>query len=890
MINSITANDYFQKRLEQLIVDRHNFDSSLEFSFRLSELYNHEIISIAGDVPPGLTIAAIGGFGRMELSPYSDIDITFLSYNPEEHSEYIGRILRDLWDRDIKAAHTVRDFNQIYEFAKNDLTSFTQFLELRFVTGSKNIFFKFSERVLSVINSELKKKILQNLLTDIERRHSIYGVSPLLLEPNIKQTAGGLRDLHASAWIYYIITNTNSDAELFESYSVNFLHKLIEKKFITHKKLQSVRNAYEYLLKIRNEIHALTHFKKDKLDFQNQLDVAIRLLPESDDKNYIHNHLMKEYFRSTEVISNFLQAFIKKALIVIYPLNEYSDFNLDENFSLQGKFLKQKKNQNLSLIQILTAYFYRAKFSALFSEELEERIIKSASYFDGTEIENVEISKIFRKILQYPENVCEVLIHMCRTDILGIVQPEFENLRRFFQPNAYHIYTADEHTLIALQNLSKLSIDNTGLGEIYRSYDDKETLFLAILFHDIAKPHNLAGHEILGSQIAETIMQRLGYDDEDISLVSFLVMNHLFMEQTAFRRNLNDALILNEFRKKFNSLKALDFLYLLTYADLSAVNPSSWTAWKNSLLSELYLKTRQMILDNILAEDLLTQTIRKVDFSQLQIGKKEFLDHIDLISDEKYLYTFSDREIAQHVKEIQNGNEVSITYKNDSDLPQDSYSRRDVRMDGFAVFAEAAGFTYLTVITKDRPALLSKICGSIAISDANIHDASIFTRKDNIAIDTFKLTDFVTHRPLSSLQLEILSENITKVLLKNYDLTEAFNEHNIKWKRIQKKLDVTSSIEISFENHPIYTIIDIHCSDRVGLLYLIAKKFSELGLNIFFAKIGTKLNGVFDSFYVLNENLQKIPISQYEFYRDAISESLRQFTNSSLDSDTLSGK
>jgi [protein-PII] uridylyltransferase len=852
MIKSKNNIELLSRKVEDLIQKRHTFESSFEFSFRLSEINNQEIIRSAGQSIPGLAIGAVGGFGRMELSPFSDIDLCFIVQNPEDHSEYIGNLVRKLWDRGIPISHTVRDFGQVNNIAINDLASFTQLLELRFVTGTKSVFLRFKERILGAINSELKIKLLQNLLADIEKRHSTYGASPLLLEPNIKQTAGGMRDLHSVSWLYYILTNSLNEAELFNSYTIEFLNELVKQKLISSKKRQEILTAYETQLKIRNELHILNQFKRDKLDFQNQFNIAKNLTKEKADSTISQYSLMDSYFKSAEAISNLLRNFMKKVLLKIFPLGNYAIHKLNDKFILHGRFIQHKTSEILTLEEILELYYLRTKYSALFSEELEENIIHSITYFDGTEIESVEVSKIFQKILQYPENVYETLLHMNRIGVLGIVIPEFENLRRFFQPNAYHIYTADEHTIIAIKNLYKVSLDNSMLGLIYRSYDNIELLYLAVLFHDIAKPHNLAGHEILGAQIAETIMQRLGYDDKDISTVSFLVTNHLLMEQTAFRRNLNDAAILNSFKKKFKSLKELDFLYLLTYADLSAVNPSSWSNWKNSLLQELYIKTKQMILSELSGEEILTSTIRNVDFSKLKIDETEFLEHLDKINDTRYLFTFSDNEIAEHISEIENGNEISITYKDDNE------------------------FTYLTVITKDSHGLLAKICGAIAISDVNIHDANIFTRSDHIAIDTFKLTDFSSHKSLSEKQKVHLSKNITIILMNDADLQATFEEHRSKWRRLEKKLILSSEVEVTFENHPIYTIIDIHTSDRIGLLYLITKKFSELELDIYFAKIGTKLNGVFDSFYVLDKNQQKISPVRYNFYRDAIRETLEQ--------------
>ncbi|MCX8010151.1 MAG: HD domain-containing protein, partial [Ignavibacteria bacterium] len=720
------------------------------------------------------------------------------------------------------------------------------------ICGSRPLFLKFIERINSILHSEFQDKLIQNILSDIEKRHLIYGASPLLIEPNIKSTAGGMRDMQSVIWLNQVLEGsiylTDKQKNLLECFFESIRRNIVYLPF----EIEKISKAYDYKLKLRNEIHYLSKSKNDKLSFQDQLNLASSL---GDIKLQAHenqNMLMKEYFEGSEIIHSLLQFFIRKALVKIFPIEQYSNFQLDSNFSIKGRILSRKKAKKISLAEIILAFLYRNKYSALFSEELEKEIINSILFLDGTEIQSAEVSANFREILKHPDNLSETLIAMNRLGVLSIIIPEFEGVRRFFQPNAYHIYTTDEHTLIAIQNLNKLSLEDSLLGDIYRRYDNKEILFLAVLCHDIAKPLTLFGHEIVGAQIVESIMQRLGYDDEEIEFASFLVRNHLLMEQTAFRRNINDSLTLNNFKNNFSSLKELDFLYLLTYADLSAVNPSSWTSWKNSLLDELYRKSSEMIKDNLTAEELLTRSFQSVDFSKLEIPKDEFQNHIDLISDDKYLFTFTEREIALHIQEIKDGKDVSIITRQDSN------------------------FTNLTVIAKDKPALLSKICGAIAISDCNIHEASIFTRKDKIAIDNFNITDFSSNLPLSNNQIELLKENITLELLGAIDLELAFQEHKEKWKRIEKKFQKFATLEIKFEEHPIYTIIDIHTSDRIGLLYMITKKLTELQLNIYFAKIGTKLNGIFDSFYVLDKNFQKILPSKYEYYRDSLAESLTE--------------
>ncbi len=849
----IETKEAFIKSLNRLIEEFNQYNSGLNFSLKLSQLYNDKIQSLTKDCPDELAIAAIGGLSRMELSPFSDIDLIFITNTVDDHKNYIAKTVQTLWDSGIGVSHSIRTFNQIYEFAENDLLSFTQLLEMRFISGSQQVFLKFLENLKNIINSELKRNLLDSFLIDINKRHSSYGNSPLLLEPNIKNTRGGIRDLHSAAWLYYVLKNEIPILDRFDTAVNHYLLSAVNSGTLTSFKAKEIYDAYDYQIKLRNALHIVNSNSRDRFDFQAQLNVTRYFYPEYSNIDEKHIDLMKKYFEASLKLNSLLETQYKDALNFIHPCENYKTYQLDEDFILCGRFIRYQKNEKLSLPQIMNAFHYQVQYDAIFDNSLDEEIRKSLEYFDGTEITDADVKRSFKKFFQRRENICEALVNMHRLGVLGFLIPEFDALKLFFQPNAYHIYTTDEHTLMAIKNLYNLELDNSLIGEIFRKYENKELLILAVLFHDIAKPITHSGHELIGSQIAENVMQRFGYSEDEIELVSFLVENHLLMEQTAFRRNLNDVNILNSFRSKFKSIQELDYLYLLTYADLSAVNPSLWTNWKYSLLNELYSKAKEMILFGITAEELLSPKIDQFDFSTFVIDKKDYLEHIEQFDDTNYLYTFSEEEIASHIKEIKKGNVLSILHNNTDE------------------------FTQLTIITKDEKGLLSKICGSISVSDCNIHDASIFTRKDGIIIDTFKITDFVTHKPLTEDHFEALAETISRVLLQNFNLEKAFEEHREKWRRLDKKNVIPIDVEVKFEDHPTYTIVDIHASDRIGLLYLITKKLTELGLNIYFAKIGTKLNGAFDSFYILDENFQKLPTYKFDILKKEFIDTLSQF-------------
>jgi [protein-PII] uridylyltransferase len=456
-----------------------------------------------------------------------------------------------------------------------------------------------------------------------------------------------------------------------------------------------------------------------------------------------------------------------------------------------------------------------------------------------------------------PRNVGQTLSSMNELGVLGAFMPEFKDLIGFLQHGVYHQYTADEHTLMTILNVEKLEKDFSILGKIYNNLKNKEILYLSLLFHDIAKPINISGHEIIGAEMASSIMYRLGYSEEEIEKVTFLVRNHLLMEQVAFRRNLNDPETLNTFTSKFSSVNALDLLYLVTYADLSAVNPVVWTSWKSDLLAELYRKTSSMLMEQLSGEELLmsiTYVIpNEISKHSPVISESHVKEHIDSINDIAYVHQFSDEEIAKHIEEIQKGVLVSVLFK------------------------ELNDFTNITVITKDFPSLLSKICGVFSINDANIHDAKIFTRKDGIVIDSFNASNFRTGRKIEPERFIKIEEDLNSVVSGLLQLNQEFSKMRNRWWRIENKFfKRTGKVKIVFENHEKYTIIDVFSPDRLGFLYQVTSKINELGLSIYFAKISTQGDDIVDSFYVLDRSGKKVSTNDYELIKTELIDTITQ--------------
>ena len=855
MLQLLEIKKGFFKEKENLFAEYNGKSDAFVFSKNYSVLIEDTIRIILGEKKPTFALASAGSFSRRELSPFSDIDLMIISESIEKDNDQIKELITNLWDGGIEASHTVRELPDIEKYLSTDLHTFTQFFETRFIAGNALLYNRWNTVLLDSINEDSKKLLITNFVEDVRQRHEKYGDSPKMLEPNVKLSAGGLRDFQSIEWMLMMINKQllNSQHELTQAEI--FINHLKNNKLTTPPECKRLLESYKLLLSIRHLLHITTNSKTDRFEFSGQTKLTPMF-------GYEENDLMafmKNYFAAANIIFRVSHSIIKKYKVeYVNPVPDSLSYDLDEDFYIKNKVIFQKKKEPLTLSDIFRVFYYRAYHNAGFDEHLRTLIIDATENSEENNWSQPDSSVFFREILKFPRNVGSTLSIMNELGVLGAFLPEFGELNGFMQHGVYHCYTADEHTLITIKNLEKLYKENSSFGKLYNSIKDKEILNLALLLHDIAKPIDISGHEIIGAEMASSVMVRLGYDESEIDKVCFLVKNHLMMEQVAFRRNLNDPETLNNFTAKFNSLEELNSLYLITYADLSAVNPAVWTSWKSELLSELYRKSKAMLQDKISGEELLYSTIyaepKDITKYSDKITESHVQDHFDSLHDDiGYVNHFSDEEIALHVEEIEKGNSISVLYK------------------------DLIDFTNVTVITKDFPSLLSKLCGVLAINDANIHSAKIFTRKDEIVIDTFLVTDFRTHNRIDETKYDEITEDFHSVISGFLELHQEVAKLKSRWWRIENKLfKRTGQIKIAFEKHDRYTIIDVHSPDRLGFLYHVTNKMNELGLIIYFARISTKGDDIVDSFYVLDRNGHKVSQNDYKFIISELTDTISQ--------------
>jgi len=821
-----------------------------KFCVSYSILVEEYILQAVAEFEMECAVVSAGSFSRRELSPYSDIDIMFISEDLKRDEPVIKKCIQKMWNCGVEVSHTLREYSDIERYLKDDLHTFTQFFETRFILGNKKVYNTWNKKIFEALKKEYKPDLIRKYFDDIKLRYDKYGESAKTIEPNVKFSAGGLRDLQVIEWMYSIkhallLTDQNEI-----THTESFLKYIQKDKLVVPRAIKRLKNSYKLILNVRNLLHLLSGRKNDRLEFNMQKKIAVELGYNKED----WKDFMLDYFNAATILKRFSKTIMKRFEEEIsHPISDYLTIDLDNDFSIKGKVISLNKKEELTFSEILRAFYYRGLYDARFDENLRSNIIENVMDKEESGIYEILSSVFFREILRLPQNVAKTLEAMNELGVLGAFLSEFKELVGFFQPGVYHCYTADEHTLIALRNLEDIENVNPLLGKIFNNIKDKDILYLAVLFHDIGKPISLAGHEIIGTEIAASVMEHLGYDSEEIDTVKFLVRHHLTMEQVAFRRNLNDPVTLDNFRLLFPSTQVLDLLYLLTYSDLSAVSPVVWTKWKSDLLFELYRKTKVLIDERSSAEEMLTASSEKVINGAENGSDETWKRHVRMMDDNGYFQHYSYEEINQHIKEIESGSEVSVFFK------------------------EENGFTSVTVVSRDSESLLSRLCGVLSINDLNIHDARIFTRKDKIVIDSFNVTDFRTHKLVVPEKYEHIQKELMRAVRGGIQVGTEFNRVRSKWWRIEEKFfKRKGSVKIEFEQHENYTIIDVFSPDRLGLLYKITRTMNELGLSIHFAKVATKSDDVVDAFYVLNETGNKVSQNQYELIRFELTEAIEE--------------
>jgi [protein-PII] uridylyltransferase len=796
-----------------------------------------------------IAVLAIGGYGRAELCPKSDIDVMVLAEDggsKAEAEKLAKSFLLLLWDAGINVGHSVRTVKDALSLHGRAIDSWASMLESRFLCGNAALAGSLFRAMKNQVGKGKDRWFIEGVFDDVRLRHERFGNSVKLLEPHVKKSAGGLRDFQALFWLY----RASEPAYLFpldgaQPASLAFIDRLMHDGVLDEHEQHVVAAALQFLFRTRHEMHFRRATATDALEYILQREVAEALGFGGKAELHSVEVFMREYYLHARTLHRLYQNLSPKFQEMI----ESSRIFPPRPEQIHAHFLREDDvltlatdaTQLTEARQVLEAFALCAEHELALHVRLRRAIAGSLHLFDEQQRRSPELASLFRRILQ-SRRVAKTLHDMNELDVLAAYIPEWGELVAFFQHNMYHYFTADEHTLIAIAKAEHLREKQGVLREVFRNIRRKEVLYITILLHDIAKPRGVADHEVTGVEVARTVLERIEMSDA-FPDVAFLIRNHLVMEQVAFRRNIHDPATIKEFAAKFERPELLDYLYVLTYADLSAVNINVWTEWKSSLLQELYQWTSELLRRNLKGSDIDTfkqtkheETVETlVEKLSTTLPRERVHEHLNGIGNEAYVAMFSDEEIEQHIQQSAADETVST------------------------IFKRQEGYTEVTVIAEDAPFALSKFCAVLTANDANIFDANIFTRDDGIIIDRFRVSDVSTKNVLSHAVCGKIAKELNEVMEGRLDIEHLFAAHRRKWKRRQK-LPANPNIrtDVQFEDHPRYTIIDVYAPDALGFLYRVTECISRLGLDIYFAKIATRVDGILDAFYVLDRSGNRI--------------------------------
>ncbi|MER3525115.1 MAG: [protein-PII] uridylyltransferase [Ignavibacteria bacterium] len=796
-----------------------------------------------------LAVLALGGYGRTELCPQSDVDVMVLAdegKGKQAAEETAKKFLHVLWDAGLSVGHSVRTVNEALAQHGKDIASWASMLESRFVCGDRVLADAFLDAMQRHVAQGADRWFIEGVFEEAWARHERFGNSVKLLEPNVKKSAGGLRDVHALLWLY----RDNDPAYFFPLDTTlpairRFVTEMEHRGVLDEQERLLVERALQFLLRTRHEMHFRRGTATDGLEYSLQREIAESLGFGRRAELHSVEVFMREYYLHARTLHRLYRNLSHRFHDVIAPVRYASSRaeQLSETFLRHdGVLMIGPDVRRLSSArEVLVAFTLCAEYELELHAGLRRAIAASLDLFDDAARQSPELAVLFRRIL-HSRRVAATLHDMNELDVLGAYIPEWADLVAFFQHNLYHYFTADEHTIIALANAERLREHRGLLRDVFRTIRRKDVLYMALLLHDIAKPLGVADHEVTGVELARRVLERLGMPDA-IPDVAFLIRHHLVMEQVAFRRNIHDPATIKEFAAKFERPDQLDSLYVLTYADLSAVNINVWTEWKASLLEELYRLTAEVLHRNLKGEQIeqfkqarherAVETL--LERLSATLDRREVEDHLARIESEAYVALFTEEEIAQHIHRSRTDEPVST------------------------LFSHREGFTEMTVIADDAPFALSKFCAVLAANDANIFDANIFTRDDGVIIDRFRVSDATTKKELSEATCKKIARDLHEVIAGTLDIEHLFAAHRRKWKRrLKRPVNPNIRTDVQFEDHPRFTIVDVYAPDSLGFLYRVTETISKLGLDIYFAKIATRVDGIVDAFYVLDRNEKQI--------------------------------
>jgi len=789
-------------------------------------------------------IVALGGYGREEQCVHSDVDLLFVFKKkvPGQAEHLIQEIIYPLWDIGLDVGYATRSLKESCTLAGKDFEVLIPMLDARFICGWSMIYSDLMDELRQKILLKKSSAIINWLVEKNETRHSLYGDSAYLLEPHLKEGQGGLRDYHTMNWIARIAFDIRQPRDL------EYLGLL------SHEEFQSLNRSLAFIWNVRNRLHHICGRKCDRLYFENQIKLS-RVL------KYRRNNRQEPVEKFMGELHEQMEALKQQHLVFLHELG------------FEKKRIRKRKSQKKSAVDglevikwgmlnfvapenivrapdlLMRIFAESARLKIPLSAEAK-RLVKEFSHLVDQEFRNAElIVGAFERILVATTGKFNVLNEMLNTGFLQKFIPEFQSICNRIQYDAYHLYPLDKHLLRTVQTVKKFGTTKDSSLEplcarIYKNLKKKKLLLWAALLHDIGKAASVEDHSLQGAQMVKKILIQKGLDSKDVATVTFLVQEHLLLIKTATRRDIHDEETALSCARKIRDIERLKMLYLLTVADSIATGPMAWNDWTATLLRDFFLKVLNLLEKGELAT---TEAVEVVENKKNEINasvsgrrSKANIKNLLEVMSPRYLLYMPAAEIKEHITLYDNLGAADFVW--------------DIRR------SPDASTRTVTICAKDRPGLISKIAGVFTLNNINILDVQIFTWRNQIALDIFRV------KPPPDLILEdekwhLAEENLRASLSDALDLNAALKKKVQAYRNGKAGLNrKPHRIRVDNTSSSFFTIIEVFTYDFPGLLFSITDALFRCKLNIWVAKIATKADQVVDVFYVRDLNGQKVDL------------------------------
>ena len=781
-----------------------------------------------------VAVCALGGYGRCEMSPRSDLDVCLLYERRLSHEikALHGYLLPFLWDMGFKTGYTVQRVSEAVKLARNNPEAYTTYAQARLLLGSNKLFARLRMQLRG-----LKARDLDPILRHIRKREIPEELPPqhrdlYNIEPDIKENVGGLRDFHAAQWM---IMMTHG------ALSLDGLQRL---GHLSADEYLGLVEALDFMWRVRNEMHFHTGKPKDHLDFAMQGHVA-RALGYGGESHEAIDRLMQDYYSAAQRIRHFLMLAARLCEQQIAARfsespgvnRSRSRFTVYQGQLCAGTLDRKWFAENPA--RLMQVFWESARRAAPLSYAMQtwvrENLPLAGDAFRASDV----VRRYFVAVCNLPVQAGMALRQAASIGLLQAYLPEFA-IRGIVRYEDFHSYPVDEHTLRAIEALAEIPRLNGSVGGVLRKtlehVRDPHILVMAILFHDLGKVSGEA-HLAESARTSRAICERIGMPVEDTERIVFLVEHHLLMSNIAFYRDTDNMETLNQFAQLMRTDERLRELLLLTYADLAAVGPNVWNDWKGALLIKLFLKTERIVLGRSHVVDEEYWTLPKADEVRARLAEplRSRAEAYLRALGERYFIAFSPDCIARHMECLEEARATGLALRCDTH--------------------EDTGMSEVVVCTRDRHGLFSEIAGGFASQLVNVEGAALFTLDDGWVVDCFTVKDAANDRPMTPAQFQDLGRVLREVILEGRDI-RGYVEHSRRrlFALLQPRAPIRTRIEFDNTASATDTVIDIETGDRTGLLYDIARALSGMGVDILSARIMTDARRVRDAFYVRLNN------------------------------------